>query len=130
MGQTDRVAKAAEGDRVGTNASGRLRPALRVRRATPAPTWSLTIPAHIADRLRAYLFPGDGDEHGAVILAGMTATPAGPRLLARELVLARDGVDYVLIARQETPARDFAKLQEDLRQALKRIDLRPKEARP
>jgi ribonuclease P protein component len=53
------------------------------------------------------------------------------RAIVRELMpaLAQDGVDYVLIARQETPQRDFAKLQEDLRQALKRIDLRRKEAR-
>jgi molybdopterin/thiamine biosynthesis adenylyltransferase len=46
-------------------------------------------------KLRMHLFPGDGDEHGAVIAAGMVETPRGVRLLARDLVLARDGVDYV-----------------------------------
>jgi len=43
--------------------------------------------------------------------------------------LAQDGVDYVLIARQETPQRDFVLLQEDLRQALKRIDLKKFDAK-
>lgn len=46
-------------------------------------------------RLRAHLFPGDGDEHGAVIAAGVARSTRGPRLLARDLFLARDGVDYV-----------------------------------
>lgn len=46
-------------------------------------------------KLRDHLFPGDGDEHGAVILAGIATTGRGSRLLARELVLARDGIDYV-----------------------------------
>jgi molybdopterin/thiamine biosynthesis adenylyltransferase len=45
--------------------------------------------------LRAHLFPGDDEEHGAVILAGVAATPVGTRLVAREIVLAQDGVDYV-----------------------------------
>jgi len=47
------------------------------------------------DKLEAHLFPGDRDEHGAVITAGMVDTPRGVRLLARNLVLAEDGVDYV-----------------------------------
>lgn len=47
------------------------------------------------DRLTTHLFPGDGDEHGAVIAAGMVETSRGVRLLARDLVLAEDGVDYV-----------------------------------
>lgn len=46
-------------------------------------------------RLHQHLFPGDGDEHGAVILAGVATTPGGVRLVAREVVLARDGIDYV-----------------------------------
>jgi hypothetical protein len=46
-------------------------------------------------QLEAHLFPGDGDEHGAVIAAGIVQTARGTRLLARELHLARDGVDYV-----------------------------------
>jgi hypothetical protein len=47
------------------------------------------------DRLTGHLFPGDGDEHGAVIAAGMAESSRGVRLLAREVVLAEDGIDYV-----------------------------------
>lgn len=57
--------------------------------------WSLSIQADLMKRLHGHLFPGDGDEHGAVILAGKVETRRGVRLLAREVVLARDGVDYV-----------------------------------
>lgn len=56
---------------------------------------SLTIPGHLAERLLAHLFPGDRDEHGAVIHVGLAQTPSGIRLLARDVVLARDGIDYV-----------------------------------
>lgn len=45
--------------------------------------------------LYEHLFPGDGDEHGAVIAAGICESSKGTRLLAREVFLARDGVDYV-----------------------------------
>lgn len=41
--------------------------------------------------LHKHLFPGDGDEHGAVLLCGR----AGERLLVREVVMAEDGTDYV-----------------------------------
>jgi hypothetical protein len=57
--------------------------------------WTLAIPASLMEQLQAHLFPGDGDEHGAVIAAGMAQTRRGVRLLARRIVLARDGVDYV-----------------------------------
>jgi ThiF family len=57
--------------------------------------WSLRISATLMDRLAGHLFPGDGDEHGAVIAAGMVGTSRGVRLLARNVVLARDGIDYV-----------------------------------
>jgi ThiF family len=56
---------------------------------------SMTVPPLIWDQLRAHMFPGDDDEHGAVILAGLAAGPRGPRLLARHIMLAVDGVDYV-----------------------------------
>jgi len=56
---------------------------------------TLTVPGHLAERLQAHLFPGDGDEHGAVIQAGTARVTDGLRLLARDVVLARDGVDYV-----------------------------------
>src|SRR2546430_7989073 len=60
-----------------------------------SPAWSLRIPPDLMERLTAHLFPGDGDEHGAVIAAGMVATGRGVRLLARDLFLAEDGVDFV-----------------------------------
>jgi ThiF family len=56
---------------------------------------SLTIDEPQYTRLSKHLFPGDGDEHGAIIVAGIVETPRGTRLLARELYLARDGVDFV-----------------------------------
>ena len=57
--------------------------------------WRLTISSGLNKKLQGHLFPGDGDEHGAVILAGACASERGLRLIARELHLAKDGVDYV-----------------------------------
>lgn len=58
--------------------------------------WSLTIPETMYESLMAHLFPGDHDEHGAVMVAGIHVSPDGAvRLLARDLFLAEDGVDYV-----------------------------------
>lgn len=58
--------------------------------------WTLTIPEAMYARLHAHLFPGDHDEHGAVIVAGLQRRADGSlRLLARELALAADGIDYV-----------------------------------
>ena len=57
--------------------------------------WRLTIPGGLYAELHRHLFPGDSDEHGAVILAGTCESDRGLRLVARELHLARDGVDYV-----------------------------------
>ncbi|MGI8998817.1 MAG: ThiF family adenylyltransferase [Candidatus Limnocylindria bacterium] len=57
--------------------------------------WTLTIGQPLYERLWAHLFPGDDDEHGGVIAAGIATTPRGTRLLARELFLAEDGVDLV-----------------------------------
>ena len=45
--------------------------------------------------LHAHLFPGDNDEHGAVLLAGMSHVNGQLTLLVREVHLAVDGVDYV-----------------------------------
>ncbi len=56
---------------------------------------SLRLPEPLYQRLMAHLFPGDGDEHGAMIAAGICETERGTRLLARELFLAQDGADYV-----------------------------------
>ena len=58
-------------------------------------SWRLTIPAGLYAELQTHLFPGDGDEHGAVILAGACESDRGLRLVAREVHLANDGVDYV-----------------------------------
>ena len=46
-------------------------------------------------RLYAHLFPGDDDEHGAVLHAGIVQTDAGLRLVVRDVVLAEPGCDYV-----------------------------------
>lgn len=57
--------------------------------------WRLTIPEGLYTQLQKHLFPGDEDEHGAVILAGTCASDRGLRLVAKEIHLATDGVDYV-----------------------------------
>ena len=56
---------------------------------------SLRLPSEMATKLENHLFPGDGDEHGAVIGAAVVETDAGCRLLGRSLFLAEDGVDYI-----------------------------------
>ena len=58
-------------------------------------SWRLTLPEDLYQILHKHLFPGDGDEHGAVILAGVCESDRGLRLVARELHLALDGKDYV-----------------------------------
>ena len=58
--------------------------------------WTLRLPERLSTALWSHLFPGDGDEHGAVLLCGMAKRNGETRLLGRELVLARDGVDYVM----------------------------------
>jgi hypothetical protein len=61
----------------------------------PVTPWRLAIPAEMKAELFAHLFPGDGDEHGAIILAGVCNSDRGLKLVARELHLAQDGKDYV-----------------------------------
>ncbi len=56
---------------------------------------SLTIDEKLFETLHGHLFPGDSDEHGAVIAVGIVESDRGTRLLAREIFLARDGIDYV-----------------------------------
>jgi ThiF family len=58
-------------------------------------TWTLTIDELMYRDLMGHLFPGDSDEHGAVIAAGLVKTDRGTRLLARKLFLAADGIDFV-----------------------------------
>ncbi|WP_410611101.1 ThiF family adenylyltransferase [Amycolatopsis sp. lyj-109] len=57
--------------------------------------WSVTAPPRLWADLQQHLFQDDRDEHGAVILAGQADGPRGHRLLARELLIAEDNVDYV-----------------------------------
>lgn len=58
-------------------------------------TWTLRLAPEMMCLLEQHLFPGDADEHGAVIGASLVQTNRGVRLLGRRLFLARDGVDYV-----------------------------------
>lgn len=55
----------------------------------------LRMTAAMKEELFTHLFPGDADEHGAVIAAGVSRTGSGLRLIARDLFLAKDGRDYM-----------------------------------
>ena len=57
--------------------------------------WTLRLTAELMSELEAHLFPGDDDEHGAVIGAAVVSTDRGTRLLASHLFIAEDGIDYV-----------------------------------
>lgn len=60
----------------------------------PSP-WALTIDERLYSEVREHLFPGDGDEHGGVIAAGISSSARGTRLLARDFFPAVDGIDFV-----------------------------------
>lgn len=45
--------------------------------------------------LMEHLFPGDGDEHGAILLAGVSTRDDKMTLHVREVHRAREGIDYV-----------------------------------
>lgn len=66
-----------------------------VRQSPIAAPWQLIIPEGMYKCLHTHLFPGDGHGHAAAILAGVSNTRRGTRLLARDLHLAEDGKDYV-----------------------------------
>jgi ThiF family protein len=55
---------------------------------------SLVIPHTLHSALMRHLFPGDRDEHAAVIAAGFVTHGDTSRLLARELFIAEEGRDY------------------------------------
>ncbi len=57
--------------------------------------WSLVMDERLYGELCTHLFPGDGDEHGGAIIGSLAETEQGTRLLARQFVPARDGVDFV-----------------------------------
>ena len=59
------------------------------------PPWSLHLAPAMAADLLGHLFPGDRDEHGAVLGVSVVETDRGVRLLGRRLYLAEDGIDYV-----------------------------------
>lgn len=59
------------------------------------PPWSVVITGEQWAVLHGHLFPGDGDEHGAVLRCGIARSPRGTRLLVRDVVTAIDRVDYV-----------------------------------
>ena len=54
----------------------------------------LVTPRH-HDRIMAHLFPGDDDEHGAILRAGVVRTESGLRLLVQDVQPAEVGTDYV-----------------------------------
>ena len=56
---------------------------------------SLRLPPEMASNLISHLYPGDEDEHGAVVAAAVFETSRGYRLLGRRLFLAEDGIDYL-----------------------------------
>ena len=47
------------------------------------------------DRIMAHLFPGDGDEHGAILRAGVVRNDSSLRLLVQHVQPAEFGTDYV-----------------------------------
>jgi hypothetical protein len=55
----------------------------------------LDIPQKLWNELQAHLFPGDGDEHAAVLAASVVEVRGTLRLLARRLIKAIDGEDYI-----------------------------------
>jgi len=57
--------------------------------------WSITFAERDYELLHSHLFPGDDDEHGAVLACGISETGRGSRLLVREVFLAKDGSDFV-----------------------------------
>lgn len=56
---------------------------------------SLTIALPLYKEIHNHLFPGDRDEHGGVLCAGMGVHSGQIRLLARQFVPAEDGIDYI-----------------------------------
>lgn len=62
---------------------------------TTPEVWSVIIAGKQWTTLHSHLFPGDHDEHGAILRCGIVRTPRGVRLLVKDVMLAEDGVDYV-----------------------------------
>ncbi len=61
----------------------------------PAATCDVVIRSEDHDRLIAHLYPGDHDEYGAILRAGVVSCDDGLRLLINAVEPARTGSDYV-----------------------------------
>lgn len=57
--------------------------------------WDVLITGEQKKFLWEHLFPGDHDEHAAVLHCGITVTEEAVRLTVRRVILAQDGVDFV-----------------------------------
>lgn len=60
-----------------------------------SPSCDVLISASDYAVLMQHLFPGDGDEHGAVLQAGITEDRENLRLLIRQVHIAKPGTDWV-----------------------------------
>lgn len=56
---------------------------------------SITITESNFSKLFEHIFPGDDDEHGAILTIGISKSNNHTRLLVREVLLAKDNIDYV-----------------------------------
>ena len=59
------------------------------------PSCDVLIPSEAHSRIMAHLFPGDDDEHGVVLHAGIVRIGESLRLLVRQVEPAEFGTDYV-----------------------------------
>ncbi len=59
------------------------------------PLCDVLLPGQQFQALHQHLFPGDQDEHGAVVAVSTLETARGIRLLGQRVFCAQDGVDYV-----------------------------------
>lgn len=57
--------------------------------------WELVVGDEHSETLMNHLFPGDGDEHAAIILAGWHIQSNRVRLLVRDVIVAQEGCDHV-----------------------------------
>ena len=58
-------------------------------------TCKMRFTREVFDSLMVHLYPGDGDEHGAIVLAGVSTQDEKVTLHVREVHPAREGLDYV-----------------------------------
>ncbi len=61
----------------------------------PVKPWTVVFGREDWERLNAHHLRDDGEEHGSVLVCGVVETERERRLLVREVLLARDGVDYI-----------------------------------